>query len=86
MDLFHSHILRQRTQSTWVFTDSTSGKCTTKSREKRDDDAENAGHDVSVVLRHEQQPNDLRTGSMCRCETLESALVTIDILRSKLVS
>lgn len=83
MDILSAHIVRQREQSTWVFTNQTSKQnihqlCAYKKQ--------------SVYVRQHRAatsnhaPDVTSAPSCCCCQTLQNAFVTIDILRTKLVS
>lgn len=100
MDLLFQHKLRQRERSTWAWAEHPSedtqgekegGPCVDGSKLSSSADTVPSGK-WGAATGNQQQMSDqeqmlgCRRNQQCCCETLENALVTIDILRSKLVS
>lgn len=119
MDLFSAHYMRQREQSTWVWTEHATANGSNNQADyydedqRRQDRQEGGGeHNVhsgkgskgiaastnagTACFAPRSPPENATSINQqegaegkvqpCCCETLEHALVTIDVLRSKLVS
>lgn len=100
MDLLFQHKLRQREQSTWAWAEHPSEDIQGEKEGEPSMDGSKLSSSADSVpsakwgaaTGNQQQISDqeqmlgCHRNQQCCCETLENALVTIDILRSKLVS